>query len=127
MKMKILLVLVPLAFLSTHCALFMNAQQRQEMYGRAAPVITESFASKECLPGDTWKIYLKASDPDGDIHYVVSVVYQPGWGDYPVSRTKMPESSGRELNGYVYLNTLRPGGYNFILVNPRLCRGTHRV
>ena len=114
MKIKILPGLVLLAFFATNCTLFMDAQQREKVYGKAVPVITESFASKECLPGDTWKIYLKASDPDGDIDYVASVVYQPGWGDYPISRTRILEGSGKELNGYVYMNTLRPGGYNFL-------------
>ncbi len=113
MKIKILVGLVLLAFFPTNCAIFMDAQEREKMYGKAVPVITEAFASKELIPGDTWKVYMKASDPDGDIHYVVSVVYQPGWGDYPVSRTKIREENGKEVDGYIYLNTLIPGGYEF--------------
>jgi len=102
------------AVLVANCATFMGAEERERIYGKAVPVITEAFASKEALPGSTWKIYLKASDPDGDMQYIVAVVYQPGWGDYPVSRTRIPKEDGKELNGYVYLNTLIPGGYNFL-------------
>jgi len=81
---------------------------------KATPVITQAFASKELRAGDTWKVYLKSSEPNGDMRYIVSTLYQPGWGDYPVSRTKIPKADSKELNGYVYLNTLIPGGYNFL-------------
>lgn len=114
MKGQNLVGLVLLSSFVASCTTFMGAEQREKVYGKAVPVITESFASKEALPGSTWKIYLKASDPDGDMQYVVSVVYQPGWGDYPVSRTKIPEDNSRDLSGYIYLNTLIPGGYNFL-------------
>jgi 6,7-dimethyl-8-ribityllumazine synthase len=87
--------------------------QAGEVSGKSLPVITAAFASKELIPGHTWKVYLKASDPDGDMQYIVSVVYQPGWGDYPVSRTRIREENGKELDGYIYLNTLVIGGYEF--------------
>lgn len=78
------------------------------------PVITAAFASKTLVPGDTWKIYIKATDPDGDMKYVFASVYQTGRGDYPASRTRLSSENGRELNGFVYLNTLVPGGYDFL-------------
>ena len=80
----------------------------------AVPVITQAFASNELIPGYPWKVYLKASDPNGDMRYIVSNVYQPGWGDYPISRTKIREANRKELDGYIYLNTLIPGGYEFL-------------
>ena len=82
--------------------------------GNATPVITQAFASKELRAGDTWKVYIKSSEPNGDMRYIACTLYQPGWGDYPVSRTKIPKADSKELNGYVYLNTLIPGGYNFL-------------
>ena len=85
-----------------------------EATGKATPVITQAFASNELRAGDTWKVYLKSSEPDGDMRYIVSTLYQPGWGDYPVSRTRIREENRNELNGYIYLNTLIPGGYNFL-------------
>jgi len=103
-----------LALMAANCATFMGGEERERTDGKAVPVITESFASKEALPGSTWKVYLKASDPDGDMQYIVAVVYQPEWGDYPVSHTRIPKGDGKELNGYVYLNTLIVGGYNFL-------------
>ena len=85
-----------------------------EATGKGTPVFTQAFASKELRAGDTWKVYLKSSAADGDMRYIVSTLYQPGWGDYPVSRTKIQEENRKELNGYIYLNTLIPGGYEFL-------------
>jgi hypothetical protein len=82
--------------------------------GTSVPVITASFASKTLVPGDTWKVYIKASDPDGEMKYVFASVYQAGRGDYPASRTRIAQENAKELNGYVYLNTLVPGGYEFL-------------
>ena len=85
-----------------------------EATGVATPVITQAFASKDLRAGDTWKVYLKSSESGGDMRYIVSTLYQPGWGDYPVSRTRIRKGDRKELNGYVYLNTLIPGGYSFL-------------
>jgi len=85
-----------------------------DVTGNGLPVITQAFASKELRAGDTWKVYLKSSEPNGDMRYIVSTLYQPGWGDYPVSRTRIPKEDRKALDGYVYLNTLIPGGYNFL-------------
>ena len=86
-----------------------------DLTGKEVPmIISGSFASKELIPGDTWKVYLKASDSDGEMRYIVSEVYQPGWGDYPISRTRIRAENRRELDGYIYLNTLVPGGYAFL-------------
>ena len=92
------------------CATTMNFEEREKAYGKEASVITETFASKQMRPGDTWKIYLKASDPGGDMHRIVAVVNQPGFGPYPISLTKIKEGNGKELSGYIYLNTSGPYG-----------------
>ena len=69
------------------------------------PVIVQSFAPKELTPGDVWKVYLKASDPDGKMKYIFATVSQPGVGSYPVSITRIKNENQKELSGYIYLNT----------------------
>ena len=69
------------------------------------PVITRSFASREISPGDTWKVYIHATDPEGDMKTIICAVTQAGRGSYPVSYLKVPEGQGAELSGFVYLNT----------------------
>ena len=73
--------------------------------GKGIPVITQSFASGEVRAGDTWRVYLKASDPDGKMKYIFATISQPGVGTYPVGITRIKEENLKELSGYIYLNT----------------------
>ena len=111
MKNKFLVGVALLGFMAASCAGLMMTGE--EKYGKSVPVITEVFASKQLRPGETWKVYLKASDPDGDMRYITAVVYQPGGGDYPISRTRIRRENGKELDGYIYLNTRGSAGYEF--------------
>ncbi len=79
----------------------------------AAPVITSHFASPELRAGDTWKIYLKASDSDGDMRYIMATVQQAGVGVHPVGITRIRQENRKEFSGYVYLNTLGGTGLTF--------------
>ena len=69
------------------------------------PVITHSFASPKLRPGETWRVYIKASDPYGEMEYIVSTIDQPGVGEYPISRSRVDSENSHELNGYIYLAT----------------------
>jgi hypothetical protein len=73
------------------------------MAAKAIPVITQSYASPQIAPGKNWKVYLKASDADGDMEDIAGTVSQPGMGTYPVSLTRIGEKYRKELSGYVYL------------------------
>jgi hypothetical protein len=106
--------------LTAGCATMMSFEEREKTYGKEAPAITEAFAAKQMKPGDVWKIYLKAADPGGDMHRIAAVVNQPGMGPYPISFTKIPQGNGKELSGYVYLNTLGSYGtewQNFLTIS----------
>ena len=74
---------------------------------KATPVITQSFASQEIRIRDNWKIYLNASDPNGEMIKIYAVADQPGQ-NYPVSITRVSKENGKELSGYVYLSTASP-------------------
>ncbi len=73
------------------------------------PVITKSFAAKELIPGDTWKIYINASDPDAKMKYVFVSVQQAGGMSYPLSITRIREKDQSGISGFVYINTLSSG------------------
>ena len=70
---------------------------------QAAPGITQFFASPQIAPGKVWKVYLNASDADGDMKEFVCIVHQPGMGTYPVSITRIKEKYRGGLSGYLYL------------------------
>ena len=80
---------------------------------KGVPIITRSFASPQVSPGDTWRVYLSASDPDGDMKAVYCVIDQPGMGTHPASITRIREDQQRELSGYLYLTTAGMAGSNF--------------
>ena len=85
----------------------------KEEKGRGTPVISESFASSSLGLGDTWKVYLNASDMDGDMKYIVCTIYQPGIGPSPVSFTGIKRENRQQFSGYIYLNTGGIGWANF--------------
>jgi hypothetical protein len=96
------------------CAHMGGLEEKEKIYGKNPPVIEKSFASNQLRPGDQWKIYVLASDPDGDMDALIAVVNQPGMGSYPISLTKIKEENGKELSGYFYLNTSGPFGSDFL-------------
>jgi hypothetical protein len=77
------------------------------------PAITHSFASKKICPGDTWKVYLRAFDPGGDMKDISCIIDQAGSGTSPVSFTRIPEGQQRELSGYLFFNTAGGEVLNF--------------
>ena len=107
MNKKLLAVFVIL-FLAMGFSTLMAAEVQEGAGVKAVPVITQSFASKEIRPGETWKIYLKVSSPEADIKNIYAVVYQAGAGPYPVSIIRIKEETQKELSGYIYLDTYSP-------------------
>jgi len=84
------------------------AQEREN-----APVIISVFASKEVRQGETWKVFLLAEDPDGDMNRIVCTLEQPGVGLAPVSMIKIRDDRRRNLSGYIFLNTASNSGIPF--------------
>lgn len=85
------------------CAALQPLAVREEKYGKAAPVIQQAFASKTMRNGDTWKVYLKASDADGDMKGFVSYLEKGGRaGDQSATYTRIKEDNRKELSGFLY-------------------------
>jgi hypothetical protein len=114
MKKRVLLVSIFL-FLGVAWVIPGPMEIKADAEGRGTPLITQSFASKQIGPNDTWKVYLKASHPDGKMKNIFSLIEQPGVGTYSASITRIKEENRKELSGYIYLNTLGPGNQlNFV-------------
>lgn len=111
---KKLFAVSALLFLVTGCAAMAPLEVKEEKYGKSIPVITQSFASPQLRPGDTWKVYLKASDPDGDMKNLYATIFQHGMGPYPLSITKIKEGNGKDLSGFFYLNTGNEPAMHFV-------------
>ena len=100
MKGKLLAAVFVFLCLAMGCATLESPKGE----GKATPVITQSFASKEVRLGETWKIYLNASDPNGEIIKISAIVDQPEQ-IYPESITKVSKENGKGFSGYLYLST----------------------
>ena len=111
--MKRIITAVGLAFL---CLIIGYAPlARADVAGNTVPVIKEAFASTHVWPGETWKVYLNASDPNGDMKNIFAVVEQPGLGPYPLRIIRVRKENQKEMSGYVYLVTSTPyDSLNFI-------------
>ncbi|MGE5310770.1 MAG: hypothetical protein ACM3MN_03425 [Nitrospirota bacterium] len=70
-----------------------------------APVIIDYYAAKVIRPGDTWKVFLRAEDPDGDMNDITAVLWQAGVGTYPTEVTRLKGDDRREFSGYLSLLT----------------------
>lgn len=81
---------------------------------RGKPIITHYFAPQQLSPGDVWQIYLKASDEDGDMKYILAEVYHAGTGDYPLCFINIPADQRRNLSGYIYLPTAGMDSLDFL-------------
>ena len=109
MKKKIAAGLIIL-LLTAGCATMMSFEEKEKIYGKETPVISETYASKQINPGDTWKVYLKASDQDGDMESIVAVINMVGSGTHPVSFTRIMDGNRKDLSGYLSLSTTNPSG-----------------
>jgi len=69
--------------------------------GGSPPVITHWFASEELHHGDTWRIYVAAKDPDGDMDQFVGVLEQVGYGRYPSNYVRIKGKNREEVRGYL--------------------------
>jgi hypothetical protein len=69
------------------------------------PELLGYYAAKEVRPGQTWNIYLKAKDVDGDMKYILAVLFMEGEGDYAPSEIWLKGERRSEFDGYIFLNT----------------------
>jgi len=84
-------------------------KKRKTLWKESSGHPANLFASNQLRPGDLWKIYILASDPDGDMETLVAVVDQVGWRSYPVSTTKIKGENTKELfRVFLFLNTSTP-------------------
>jgi len=116
-KIWLRIVLLGLALGAFGCVGLEPIEKREALYGKAPPIISKSYAAGQIWPGDTWKIYLIASDPDGDMKNIVCTLDQPGVGMYPASITGIGEGRQKELSGFLYLNTQSFENLTFVTLN----------
>ncbi len=116
---KLSITLAGMMILAWGCASMQSGESSSGPTGApSTPVITQSYAAEKIRLGETWKVYINASDPGGAMKYIVVTVSQSGSGGaYPVSYIRIKGENSRELSGYVYLNTNQNVGQGLHFTN----------
>ncbi|MDY6968170.1 MAG: hypothetical protein SVR08_05885 [Spirochaetota bacterium] len=96
------IIITGIIFLSLNC---MSLEEREAIYGSNTPIIEATFAKNKIISGDTWKIYINASDQDGDMKALACNIYQDGIYTHPLDIIKIKEDQKKKLSGYIYLAT----------------------
>jgi len=75
--------------------------------GSKPPVITHSFAVEKGYYGYIWKLYIEAEDPDSDMHKIVAIAHQPGYGNYTnILPIVLKPQFRHHVKGYIQWNSL---------------------
>ena len=75
--------------------------------GGEAPEIIDYYAADVIRSGETLRVYLKASDKDGDMRNFIARLSQTGRGETGISSTRIEEQHSEEVAGYLALRTPR--------------------
>ena len=84
------------------CAPTLTQKERVEKYGPNPPVIDAYGAAAEAAAGRSWRVYVAAHDPDGDMDRVLFELDRPGYAirDY---HKRLGNDLGQSFSGYFYL------------------------
>jgi hypothetical protein len=81
---------------------YLRAQYRGQ---GQAPLVIDAYAAKVIRPGETWMIFLRAEDSDGDMKSIAAVLWQAGVGYYPTEVNMLKPEEGKEISGFLYMRT----------------------
>jgi hypothetical protein len=101
-------IVILLLFLLAGCTTCKGARTGEG--GDQPPMILDSYAAESVRPGATWRVFLEAKDPDGDMHAIVTELVQPGVGSYPTDFTYIKEADQEGFAGYLILPTPTDSG-----------------
>jgi hypothetical protein len=96
-------IVIVMLFLLAGCTTCKGARTGEG--GDEPPMILDSYAAESVRPGATWRVFLDAKDPDGDMHSIITQLVQPGVGYYPTDFTYIKEADREGFAGYLILPT----------------------
>lgn len=103
--LKRMLFVVAVAGLVMGCAALQPYISPPPVDRGQAPIIVDSYAANSIAPGDTWLIFIRAEDPDGNLKSLTAVLWQAGIGYYPTEVTMLRPEFTKAFSGYLYVRT----------------------
>jgi hypothetical protein len=98
--MKRYLPIMTLAFVAMGLSLVRTAEAKGN-----PPEIIFSWAQASIRQGDDWRIYISATDPDGDMTRIYCRVDQAGGQPYRIDMTNVKKGMEGHLSGHLVLRT----------------------
>ena len=71
----------------------------------SAPVITFAWAQERIRQGEDWRIFIAATDPDGDMYRIYCRIEQLGGQGYRPDISNIKKGMEGQLTGYLVLRT----------------------
>ena len=102
---KKIYVLLALCVLISGCASFTRCEKISTSGKGQPPVILDSYAPSQIRPGATWRVYIRAKDPDGDMKEMIQVLMRGGGGVYKNTFAPLKAEYSAEMGGYFFLRT----------------------
>jgi hypothetical protein len=105
---KKIYVLLALSILISGCASFTRCEKTSTSGKGQPPVILDSYAPSQIRPGATWRVYIRAKDPDGDMKQMIQVLMRGGSGPFKTTFAPLRAEYSAEMGGYFFLRTPSP-------------------
>ena len=105
---KKIYVFLALCILISGCASFTRCEKDSTSGKGQPPVILDSYAPSKIRPGATWRVYLRAKDPDGDMKQMIQFLARGESGFSKTSYVPLKAEQSAEMSGYFFLRTPSP-------------------
>ena len=102
---KKIYVFVALCILVSGCASFTRCDEISTSGTGQPPVILDSYAPSQIRPGATWRVYIRAKDPDGDMKETIQVLMRGGSGPFKTTFAPLRAEHSAEMGGFFFLRT----------------------
>jgi hypothetical protein len=102
----LMIAAVALASGMAGCAV-LDQRSRAELeaaYGPNPPKMEDGYAARAVSQRDDWLVYIRGSDPDGDLLFIQVSLWIPGGNMTPI-RLDVNPAHVRSVSGYLVLNT----------------------
>jgi hypothetical protein len=98
-------VVLAISVLIWGCASFTQCEKISTSGKGQPPVILDSYAPDEIRPGATWRVYIRAKDPDGDMKDMVQILLRGDSGPFKTTFAPLKAKNSTEMGGYFFLRT----------------------
>jgi hypothetical protein len=95
-------------FILSLFSIFIGLMTNSHAQTKGELIVNFAYAPEKIRQGDTWKIYLSVTDPEGNMHQVVCRIEIPGESYFKPSIVYLKKGMEKRFTGYFVLDTRHP-------------------